>query len=66
MINDALERILNDLRQHPRSSAREIARRTGFRNDRLVYQMLKNAAVSGACQASRTGADPWRWEVCAR
>lgn len=63
MTTDILSRALADLTEHPDSSAREIAQRLGIRDDRRVFKALDNAAYDGRCQRSRTGQDPWRWEV---
>jgi hypothetical protein len=60
---DILGRALADLADHPESSAREIARRLGIRDDRLVFKVLDNAAYDGRCQRSRTSSGPWRWET---
>jgi hypothetical protein len=57
-----LHDILTDLAYHPDSSAREIADRLGL-NSRNVFQLLNNAAFSGACQCWREGNGPWRWEI---
>ena len=66
MPDDILSRALSDLAEHPDSSAREIARRLGIRDDRRVFKALDNAAYDGQCQRSRTGQGPWRWEVVSR
>ena len=59
-----LERALADLRDHPMSSAREVARRLGVSDDRRVFRAFDRAAYDGRCQRSRVGQGPWRWEVC--
>lgn len=64
MTDDILHRALADLTEHPDSSANEIARRLGIRDDRLIFKVLDNAAYDGRCQRSRTGSGgPWRWEA---
>jgi hypothetical protein len=63
MPDDILSRALGDLLEHPNSSAREVARRLGVRDDRRVFAALDSAAYEGLCQRSRDGQGPWRWEA---
>ena len=65
MTGHLLSRCLADLAEHPDSTAREIARRIGERNDRNVWRVLNEAAYDGLCQRWRPGnpRSAWRWEI---
>ncbi len=62
-MSELLDRALADLAEHPHSSAREISRRLGVLDDRRVFKALDSAAYDGKCQRTRTGNEPWRWEI---
>jgi hypothetical protein len=62
-VRPLLERALDDLAEHPDSSAREIGRRIGI-DSRRVFAVLDRAAYDGRCQRwMRAGASVWLWEV---
>jgi hypothetical protein len=67
VVSDRLLQALGYLKDHPHSSARDIADGTAMRHyDRDVYRMLSAAAFKGYCQCSRAraGSGPWLWEIC--
>lgn len=62
-MNELLERALADLREHPHSSARQVAARLGV-DDRRVWRALDTAAYDGRCQRSLpSGRSAWLWEA---
>lgn len=65
ILSDRLIQILGYLRDHPQSSARDIAAATGMiHHDREVYSLLRNAEFDGYVRSSNAGRGPWLWEIC--
>ena len=59
-----LERALAWLADHLDSSARQITRAIGERDDRWVFRLLDRAAYDGRCQRWRPHPrSAWLWEV---